>query len=556
MATLLAVLLVIPIGAFLLVAVMPSLFAQGTATFTLSPFGTALSGPGRRALLDTALVGAASAMFAVAVGLPLALLIHRTNLFARRIWSVGIWALLLAPSYLVALGWERLFEPGGVLVRAGLDPSFVHNLLYGPIGVIGVLGVKGVPFAFLAVSAALPGLGSSFEQAARVHGAGRLRALRIVVPIIAPAIWTSLAIVFAESISDFGVAVTLAFDAHFPVATFALYNAVDNEPISFPLAAAIGCTLVGLAAIALVAQRRALRGRSYRVLSGRTRPYVRHRFSATGQLAATAGVAVFFLIALGVPVFGAISASLIKNLGSQLYGFTLTLDNYRRVVTSSEIYDPLLYSLRLAVIVSTVVMALSIPVARLLTRRASGLVGRALDLVLLGAVALPSIVLAAGYILIYNLPVMHSLGIVLYGTTALLALGYVAGALPNNARILIGPLAQLHESLLDSARTHGAGTVTAWRRVAIPVLSRYIMWVWLYCFAGTLLELPISELLYPPSQFPLSVAIQRRLSTYDFAGGTAMEVVAVLAALIVTGVILLLYRVLAPRGWRNVGAAT
>ncbi|MHB8659943.1 MAG: ABC transporter permease [Solirubrobacteraceae bacterium] len=556
MAVLLGLLLVVPIGAFLLVAVTPRPFSQGSATFTLSSFGTALSGASLRALLDTALVGVGAALLAEVYALPLALLVHRTNLVGHRIWQLGIWALLLAPSYLVALGWERLFEPGGVLVRAGIDPSAVHSLIYGPVGVIVVLGVKGVPFAYLAVSAALPGLGSSFEHAARVHGAGRVRALLLVVPIIAPAIWTSLAIVFAESISDFGVAATLAYDAHFPVATFALYNAVDNEPISFPLAAAIGCTLVGLAAVALLAQRRALRGRSYRVLSGRTRPYVRHRFGVRGQLLAGSAVLAFFIVAIGVPVFGAISASLIKNLGTQLYGFTLTLDNYRRVITSSELYSPLLYSLRLSLIVATVVMLLSVPVARLLTRHSAGVTGRILDMVLLGAVALPSIVLAAGYILIYNLPVMHSLGIVLYGTTALLTLGYIAGALPNNARILIGPLAQLSDSLLTSARTHGASASTSWRKVAIPVLSRYIVWVWLYCFAGTLLELPISELLYPPSQFPLSVAIERRLSTYDFAGGTAMEVVAVLAALAVTGLVLVLYRLLAPEGWRRVGTVT
>ncbi len=60
---------------------------------------------------------------------------------------------------------------------------------------------------------------------------------------------------FAESISDFGVAATLAFDAHFPVATFALFNAIDNEPVQLELAAAIGVTLVGLAALALIAQR-------------------------------------------------------------------------------------------------------------------------------------------------------------------------------------------------------------------------------------------------------------------------------------------------------------
>jgi iron(III) transport system permease protein len=556
MALVLGLLLVVPIGAFLLVSVMPRLFDQGRALFTLTPFGTALSGPALHALGDTALVGVGAAVVAVLCALPLALLIHRTNLALRGAWTAGIWALLLAPSYLVALGWERLFEPGGVLVRAGINLTFLRHVLYGPIGVIGVDGIKGVPFAYLAIAAALPGLGSSFEYAARVHGASRWRALRTVIPIIAPAIWTSFAIVFAESISDFGVAVTLAYDAHFPVSTFALYNAVDNEPISFPLAAAIGVTLVALAAVALLAQRRALRGRSYQVLSGRTRPYARHHFGRLGQTLALAGVVAFFLVALGVPVFGAISASLIKNLGTQLYGFNLTFSNYGRVLSGGNLYSPLLYSLKLAAITSGIVMALAVPVARLLTRRAAGSVARLLDFVLLGAVALPSIVMAAGYILIYNLPVMHTLGLALYGTTTLLAIAYVAGALPNNARILIGPLSQLHDTLLTSARTHGASGATSWRRVGLPVLSRFIIWVGLYCFAGTLLELPISSLLYPPSQFPLSVAIERQLAAYDFAGGTAMEVIAVAAALAVTGIVLGAYRLLAPRGWRNVGAAT
>jgi iron(III) transport system permease protein len=554
MAVLLGVLLVVPIGAFLLVAVTPRLFDQGSEWFTLAPFKEALSGPSLHALGDTALVGAGAALLALACALPLALLMHRTNLLGRRLWQFGIWALLLAPSYLMALGWERLFEPGGVLARAGVEASFVRSLLYGPVGVIGVLGIKGVPFAFLAISAALPGLGSSFEHAARTHGAGRLRALGTVIPILAPALWTAVAIVFAESISDFGVAATLAYTSHFPLATFSLYNAVDNEPIQFSLAAAIGCTLVGLAGIALLAQRRAMRGRSYQVLSGRTRPHSRHRMGLLAHAGAFAGVLAFFAVAVGVPVFGAVSASLLKDLGTLQEGFGLTFENYSRVLSSKALYEPLLYSLKLALVVSTVVMALAVPVARLLTRRAIGLVGRSLDMVLLGAVALPSIVMAAGYILIYNLPVMHSLGIALYGTTALLGIGYMAGALPNNARILIGPLAQLHDSLLASARTHGASALGSWRRIAVPVISRYIVWVWLYCFATTLLELPISELLYPAGQFPFSVAVQRRLEAYDFSGGTAMEVIAVLGAILVCALVLGAYRLLAPAGWRRVGS--
>lgn len=556
MAILLGLLLALPIGAFLIVSVSPHLFAQGSSWFTLTWLGHAFSGPALHALGDSALVGVGAAVLALVCALPIALLLQRTNLIGARIWQLGIWALLLAPSYLVALGWERLFEPGGVLMRAGLDVTIVQKALYGPIGVIVVDGMKGVPFAFLAISAALPGLGSSFEHAARTHGASRLAALRVVLPILAPALWASFAIVFAETISDFGVAATLAYTAKFPMSTFSLYYAVGNEPIQFSLAAAIGCTLVGLAGIAIFAQRRAMRGRSYQVLSGRTRPYTRVKMRPLVHAAALLAITVFFFVAVGVPVVGAVSASLLKSLGTATHGFALTLENYKRVIDESELYDPLLYSLKLATIAASVVMVLSVPVARLLTRKAGGVVGRTLDLVLIGAVAVPSIVMAAGYILIWNLPVMHAVGLSLYGTTALLTIAYVAGQLPNNARILIGPLAQLHETLLTSARTHGAPNWVAWLRVALPVLSRYIVWVWLYCFSAILLELPISQLLYPPSSPPISIAIERHLENFDFAGGTAIEVVAVLGALLVTALVLGAYRLLAPRGWRKVGAST
>jgi iron(III) transport system permease protein len=559
MFTVLSVLLIVPIGAFLLVSVSPRLFVQGHAWFTLTYFGQAFSGASLDSLTRTAIVGVGAAVLAVACGMPLALLVHRTNVIGRRLWSVGIWALLLSPSYLVAIGWERLFEPAGVLDHAGPLltglATFGRGPLYGPVGIILVDGLKGVPFAYLAVSAALPGLGSSFEHAARAHGAGRWGALRIVLPIIAPAIWTALAIVFAETISDYGVAVTLGYDSQYFLATYALYNAVYSIPLSFPLAASIGCTLVGLAGVALFAQRRALNGRAYRVLSGRTRPCTRHPFGTLGQVLAVAGVSGFFLIALGVPIIGAVSASLLRNDGSIFGGSGLTLHYYAEVLHDGALTAPLLYSLKLSLICAAVVMVLSVPVARLLTRQNSGSVGRVLDLVLLGAVALPSLVMAAGYILVYNLPLMHSFGLALYGTTFLLTLAYIAGALPNNSRILVGPLAQLDDGLLTSARTHGASGPVAWARVALPVLSRYIVWVWLYCFAGTFFELPISEFLYPAGKFPLSVMINKELSNYHYSEGSAMEVLSVLGALVIVGVVLALYRLVAPRGWRQVGAA-
>ena len=189
----------------------------------------------------------------------------------RRLVSGGMWLALLLPSWLPAIGWERLVQQDGVMYRLGLDWPWVTHLVMGPFGVVLLLGLRCVPFSYLAVSAALGGLGQEFEDAARVHGANRWQALRLIVPILAPALMSALAIGFAESISDFGVAATLAYNSNFTLATYALYAAIGNFPPSFPLAAGMSWLLVLAVSVPLFLQARALRGRSYAILSGRTR---------------------------------------------------------------------------------------------------------------------------------------------------------------------------------------------------------------------------------------------------------------------------------------------
>lgn len=551
---LIVVVLGLPVVLFLAVAFSPRLFDQGPEWFTLSGFTQAFSGSLLQGVIDSLLIGVMSALAATATGFGVAWLVIRTDLPGRRVWTGVMFALLLAPSYLVALGWERLLEPSGVLDVAGIHLDGFRSLFYGPFGVIVVLSAKGIPFAFLAISGALRGLGEEFESAVRVHGGGPIAAARILVALLAPAMWSALAIVFAESVSDFGVAATLANDAHFPVATYTLYNAVQAFPIQFSIAAAVGWILMGFVVLALLAQNRALRTRSYRVLSGRSRPARRLRLSRAARVAGLAAMLFVATIGIGVPAFGAVSASLINGLGSLITSHGLTLSNYGRVLSSPTLRDPLVYSSELAAVTATITIVLAAVSARVLSRRGRGVSARVLDMSLLAAVALPGIVFAAGYIFTFNLPFFSEVGIQLYGTTILLVIGYVATALPATSRVLLGSVSQIQESLAEAGRVHGGGPIAAWRRTVLPVLSRSLVAAWVLVFAGTLLELPMSQLLYPPGSPTVSVAIEHALMNYDFAGGTAMEVVAVLGALAVVAIAWGLFRLLAPVGWRRLGS--
>ncbi|AMM19381.1 hypothetical protein AX769_03575 [Frondihabitans sp. PAMC 28766] len=552
---LVAVILILPIFLFLAVAFSPALLGQGTQWFTLSAFRQALTGQLLTGVLNSLMIGISTAVVSAVIGFGVAWVVLRTDAPARRIATGVVFALLLTPSYLIALGWERLLEPSGVLDSLGFDPSGARSIIYGPVGIVVVLTVKGVPFAFLAISNALRGLGHEFEDALRVHGGGRFAAMRLVVSLLSPAIWAALAIVFAESVSDFGVASTLANDAHFPVATFTLYNAVQAFPADFPVASAVSWVLLALVVLALVAQGRALRGRSFRVLGGRSRPLVRQRLSAPAKALVTVVLGILVAIGLGVPTFGAVSASLINNLGS-LGSHAWNLDNYTRVIGSPDLSSPLMYSAGLAAITATVTLVLATICARLLARQGSTFSGRLLDLVLLGAVALPGIVFAAGYIFAYNLPLTNDLGIHLYGTTGLLLLAYIATALPSTSRVLVGTMSQIQESMGHASRVHGSGALRSWATIVLPIIARPLLSAWLLTYTATLLELPVSQLLAPPGSEPISVGITNALGKYDFGGGTAMEVLAVLSALVVVGVGYLLFRLLAPAGWRNLGKAS
>lgn len=280
---------------------------------------------------------------------------------------------------------------------------------------------------------------------------------------------------------------------------------------------------------------------------------MRQRLTLRVKVLVSASLVVLLALALGVPAFGAVSASLIDGLGSLAGTHQWNLSNYQRVIASPDLSGSLVYSTWLAAITATVTVVLATVCARLLATKGNTVPGRLLDFVLLAAVALPGIVFAAGYIFAYNLPLAGDLGIHLYGTTGLLLLAYFATALPSTTRVLVGTMSQVQESMSEASRVHGRGAIRSWVAIVLPVIARPLLAAWLLTYSATLLELPVSQLLAPPNAQPISVGITNALGKYDFGGGTAMEVLAILSALVVVGIGFALFRLLAPVGWRRIG---
>ena len=548
-ALIVVLLLVVPSLCFLVQAFSPRLFDQGSAWLTWSNVSQAMQDGLGRAMVDTVVVALCAALIGTVAAAGLAFIAERTNAKGRRGYVMGLWAVLLCPSYLIAVGWEEIVLRSGLLGAAGVWSATLQHLVMGPVGVAVVLGLKGAPFSYFALAPSMAAVGGDLEHAARVHGGGRLAVLRTVGPVLLPAALSGFIIVFAESVGDFGVASTIAASAHFPVATYTLYAAISTFPANFGVAAVVGWMLVASVGGALALQALLLRNRSFAIVSGRSRPSARRHLRTRGHVIAMVFASAFFVLALGVPLVGVLSSSLlIPFVGLHVSSFTLA--NYRGLLGVQGLSGPIRFSAEMGAVCGLATLALGAVLARMMAGGTRGAARKILDLTLLVAVALPGVVFAAGYIFAYDLPLLTNAGIALYGTVPLLGMAYVANAVPQSSRILLGPFAQIQESLLAAARVHGAGVSRAWRQGVLPLLARPLVWAGLLAFSALFLELPISELLSPPGVVPVSVAILRVLGKANIGLGTALSVVAVLFTLVAVGVVLALFRILAPPGWR------
>ncbi len=556
----LMLLIIIPVLTFITVAVSPRLFHQGTSYFTLSNISAALGGYTGRGILDSLWVSTLVGIFSVTFATAIAWMVQRTNIYGRRVWSGTMWLLLLVPTWMTTLGWTDVISPGELGSALGVHTLFFYHMFFGASGIVFVLSTAALPFSFFVISVGMRGLGSEFEDAARVHGAGRLLTIRTVLPIIAPAILSAFVISFAESMSDFGVAFTLGTNAHFPIATYTLFNAIYAFPANFPVAAVIAAVLILATVPPVFLQARVMRGRSYAVLSGRTKAVRRYQFRPWTRLGITAALGVFMFFVLGLPLLGAITSSF-TNTDSFITttGIHWTLQSYKDVfqplASFTTLGPPLWTSNQLGFWVASGTLVLAFVLARRMASRSPGIGQRITDVFLLGSVAIPGIVLGVGYIFFYDQKLITTHVIDLYETMPLLIMGLIASAVPSQARLLTGPVGQIQSSLSEAARVHGATKWRAFRSTSVPLLSRALVWAWLLTFTKTISELAVAQILYQPGHEPASVVIETYLGTIFAPIGSAATVITLVEMVGVIGIVLFIFRLVAPKGWRRIGDA-
>jgi iron(III) transport system permease protein len=531
----LVLLVLYPLAAIILQSIFPNLYALNpNITPSLGPLVHVLSNRlNYQAFGNSLWVSAVTALIASALGTALAVLAKRTDLPLRRAMDTLVWIVFFFPSFLIGEAWSL------VIIRGGIPDQFLHfpdrfiSGFFSPVGVIFILSLKTFPFVYLAVSAALRWLGSEFEDAARLSGARLWRAwLKINTPLLLPAIFAGGMIAFAEALSDFGTAATIAQSSNFALVTYQIYAAINTSPVNFALAAALSLLLFVAIGLAMLAQAGVQRRRSFQVISGRNRP-ARNVALGAWKWPALLFCALVFLLALFIPLGMCLVLSFLHAFGNGLTRSNWTLNNYSAALAQgSDSFAALVRTVELAFGAATVTTLLGMPIAFIIRR--TQLPGRTLlSMFTLVTIAVPGIILACGYIFAWNAPYLEALGIggpdgiQFYGTVWLLLCAYIGGSLPYATRLSIGGLEQVGTNMLETARVQGANIFQLMWRIVGPLLRANLVSIWLLVFTGVMFELAASELLYPPGEPTLPVQIISLFNDFKLGPGMALSMLTV-----------------------------
>jgi spermidine/putrescine transport system permease protein len=188
----------------------------------------------RHAIVQSLKLASAAALISVVLGVAFALALHRWRGRAAGTSNFLMMFSFVTPELILAVSLFLMFAYFGPFKRLlGLGTS---------AQLIGLV-VLALAYPVVIVRARLLSLGPQYEEASMDLGASPIRSIgRVTLPLLAPSIFASVAIVFAFTLDDFVMVNQLSRDASNQTVAMAIYGAARTQPT--PATNAVGTLML------------------------------------------------------------------------------------------------------------------------------------------------------------------------------------------------------------------------------------------------------------------------------------------------------------------------
>jgi iron(III) transport system permease protein len=449
-----------------------------------------------RTLTNSFLLALFTFVLVLLISMPLALVAGGRSFPGRNILSGLLLLPMILPPFVGALSVKRFFAQHGtlnmILADAGLiDPAGATDWLgSGFVAVVVLQALHLFPIMYLNITASLANLDPMYYEAARNCGSGPLRTfLRITLPLIRPGIFAGGSIVFIWAFTDIGT--PLIFDYN-ELAAVKIFNELKQSNVD---GSAYGFVIVLLAASLLFYMLgKFVFGRA--IVFDSAKASVAADVKRLSPLAA-AGVWCMFgvvIFAAVLPHIGVVLTAVSEKWINSPLPESYTLKYLSRAFTDPQTRTSILNSIKYASVSTALDIVIGIVAAWLIVRRkVAG--AKLLDALLMMPLAVPGLILAAGYIALTVIGSPFEKIGPMFNPFWIIVIAYSVRRVPFVVRGVCAGLEQIPESLEMAAANLGAGKFRTLRKITMPLISANVIGAAVLTFSFAMLEVSDSLVL-------------------------------------------------------------
>lgn len=435
-------------------------------------------------LRKTIFLGVGVTLSTIVVGVGLAWVTARSNIYGRKILSILAPLPLAFPSFVGAVALILGFSKGGLVEKISSSIG-IESLpsIQGYWGAWFALTLFTYPYVYLPTRARFLNMQESQEESALLLGKNQVNIFfTIVLPQAVRSISSGALLVFLYTISDFGAVALLRYNT---LTQSIFSNRLANQTAS--ISQAILLVLVGLMVVG---------GERYLTRKQNDPPYsVTHRVAAPiplgkYRLLVTFLAFGFFVISLVGPllVMGFWVIRGIINRGNVLGPLAIHFDG---------LLEPTLNTIYAGLIAGVVAMVLVFPIAKFAIHHKSK-IGKTISGILSASFGLPGLIIALAMIFwVLEAPTSNLLASWLYQTFPLMIAAYVihfGAQAMGSAEVAV---ANTPKHLGEASQTLGAGRFRRLFSVELPIMAPTLATGVGLVMLSTMKELPITLLLSP-----------------------------------------------------------
>ena len=468
----------------------------------------------RSAVYNTLMLGVIVTTTATLIGVPLAFFTARFSFPGKALIALLPMTTLIVPEVIAAQTWLMVFGNNGFITRwlGGFDIEVLS--FYGWFGLITVMTFIYYSYVYIGTLAAIAGFDGQLEEASLSLGVPPGKTLlKVMLPIVAPAVVASAILVFTLVVGNFAVAMILGHSVNLlSVLTYQSFvSEVGTNPVMQSTLASVSIAIV---ACVLFIQRWVIAKGRFEIVQGRGTKPVRLGGARAMLLAAVAGVIVLLsLLPLATVVIGAFT----RARGPVMRWGEWTTANLERVLLAAPdpIFNTLIYAsvaLLLSLVISTLVGFLIVKKKNVLTP--------AIDYLGALPLALSGTVLGIGLVMSFRgswLP--------LAGTAGIIVLAYFIRRLPFGIRNASSTLHNIPDSIEDASISLGVPPLQTFMKAVFPLMIPSIAAAGVLVWTTTVAELSASVVVYSAGQETLPIQIFRLIDSNLMAQASAYGLV-------------------------------